>query len=244
MSRVGGKMLISIARRLREPAKRTRAGTALGLANRLSILTRLYGGTDKWEHGYTPYYEIHLGPRRLQSMTVFEIGVGGYKQLAPGGSLAVWRDFLLRSTIIGVDISEKDVHLGNRVIFERADQSKEGELQRVVDRHGIPNIVIDDGSHIAEHIRASFEFFWPLMDAGSLYIIEDLSTSYYPDFGGGNPPPPTSAVGLLQELVDCTQAQDGTFARHPHWGSRSEPRYSGVMAVHAYPGIAFVEKSR
>ena len=241
--------LRSVARDLRGPVKRMRLGKALGLANRLSILTRLYGGTDKWLHGYTPYYEKHLGPRRLQPLKLFEIGVGGweapgdYDTLTPGGSLAVWRDFLVRSTIVGLDINDKRVELGDRVFFERADQSRLEDLQRVVDRHGKPDIVIDDGSHIGAHVRTSFEFLWPLMPVGSLYIIEDLSTSYYPNYGGDDPPPRTSGVGLVQQLVDCVQAMDSTFTRYPNMGSRSAPRYSAVGAIHAYPGIAFLEKS-
>lgn len=219
-------------------------GRGLGAVNRLGTIVRLYGGTDKDLHGYTPFYETHLGPRRLRTQLVFEIGVGGYAARRPGGSLAVWRDYLIRSTIVGLDIHPKDISLGKRVRFEQADQKDVDDLQRVIDRHGRPDVVIDDGSHIAAHINTSFEFLWPMLQSGGMYVIEDLSTSYYPSYGGGDPPQPSTAMGLLERLSDSVQAQDSTFARHPEWGSRSAPAFASVAAVHVYPGIAFIFKSR
>lgn len=231
-----------IAHRIRKLAHRSHAGQVLGSVNAFSLLVRLYGGTDKLDHGYLPHYEKHLGPRRMSRLLVFEIGVGGYESRTPGGSLAVWRDYLARSRVVGLDISEKTLELGPRVTFELADQSDPEHLERVVQRHGVPDVVIDDGSHVGAHIRRSFEYLWPLMPAGGLYVIEDLSTSYYPSYGGGDPAPETSAVGLLRELVDSVQAHDSTFVRHPGWGTRSAPQHPDVHALHVYPGIAFVVK--
>ena len=139
---------------LRDTARQRGLGRPLGLANGLSRLIWLYGGTDKLTHDYVRHYERHLGPRRLRRQTVFEIGVGGYESVEPGGSLAVWRDYLLRSTIVGIDIADKAVVLGDRVRFEQADQSSVDDLARVVATHGAPDVVIDDGSHVGGHIRA------------------------------------------------------------------------------------------
>ncbi|EAP99615.1 O-methyltransferase I [Janibacter sp. HTCC2649] len=214
----------------------------LGAGNALNLLVRLYGDTDKLSHGYLPHYETHVGPRRFDSMLVFEIGVGGYESLTPGGSLAVWRDYFFRSRIVGLDIEDKLVRLGSRVAFERADQNSHEDLRAVVARHGVPDIVIDDGSHVGAHIRATFEFLWPQMRAGSIYVIEDLSTSYYPSYDGGDPPPPSSAIALLQSMVDSVQAQDNTFDRYPEWGTRSAPAHADLQALHVYPGIAFIVK--
>jgi hypothetical protein len=191
-----------------------------------------------------PYYEAHFGPRRFHRQVVVEIGVGNAGSPKPGGSLIIWRDYLVRSTIIGIDIEPKSFDLGPRVYFAQADQGNHDDLQRVVNYHGWPDIVIDDGSHVAADIVASFEFFWPLLPPGGIYVIEDLVTSYYPSLGGGDPPPSSSAVGLVQLLVDCVQGEDSTFVRRPGWGTRSEPRYSPVGTLHVYPGIAFIEKRR
>ena len=41
------------------------------------------------------------------------------------------------------------------------------------------------GSHIGRHQRASFETLFPLVSDGELYIIEDVSSSYWPHWEGG-----------------------------------------------------------
>lgn len=200
----------------------------------------LYGDTDKGEHGYMEHYRRHLGPRRFRRNTLFEIGVGGFASRAAGGSLAIWRDYLLRSTIVGIDLHEKDIAWGERVRFVRADQNNPDELDVAVERHGRPDIVIDDGSHVGEHIRTSFDHLWPLLRSGGIYVVEDLVASYNPDFGGSEPPPCTSGVGLVQELVDAAQALDPLA---PKWrGKIALPAYPEILAVTVYPGIAFVDK--
>jgi hypothetical protein len=45
--------------------------------------------------------------------------------------------------------------LGPRVSLVRADQSDEAALMALVDRFGRPDVVIDDGSHVGEHILAA-----------------------------------------------------------------------------------------
>jgi hypothetical protein len=177
-------------------------------------------------------------------MVVFEIGVGLYESRSAGGSLPVWRDYLLRSKIVGIDLHPKEFALGRRVAFAQADQNNPEQLQAVVDEHGAPDVVIDDGSHIGRHIVASFRHLWPLVRSGGLYVVEDLSTSYSPEFEGGHPISEDSGVGLARTLMNELQADDPAFAMYPLLASPPEPKFGGgVSAVHAYPGILFVEKS-
>jgi hypothetical protein len=190
-----------------------------------------------------PFYAEHLRPYRFRRNVVYEIGVGGYESSSPGGSLAIWRDYLLRSQVIGIDLYPKHVRLGRRVAFCRGDQSNDADLGQVCDRYGNPDIVIDDGSHIGGHVLASFRFLFDRLSPGGIYVIEDLSTSYDTSHGGGDPPPAATAVGLLQTLVDSTQSQDTTFLIHPDYGpAPALPAYPAVANVHVYPGIAFILK--
>lgn len=233
-------------------AQRWRAGVGLGLLNAPGRIGLLYGGTDKVWHGYMTYYRQHLRRRRLKRNLLFEVGVGGvprrddragYTHPQPGGSLALWRDYLPRSTIVGIDLHPKDVQLGPSVHFMQADQSDPLALRAVLARFPQPDIVIDDGSHMAGHIPTTFEVFWPALRPGGLYVVEDLSTSYYPSYGGAATPPPDSGVGLAQGLVDDAQEQDRTFREWADMGTRPAPRHRQVQAVHAYPGIVFIEKA-
>lgn len=228
---------------LHKAVRKARLGVVLGALDAPGGLAALYGGTDKTEHGYFPYYRRHLGPRRFARNVVFEIGVGGNELEITSGSLFVWRDYLLRSTIVGIDLHPKRVALGPRVAFVRADQGDPEELGVAVTRHGRPDVVIDDGSHVGEHIWTSFATLWPLLPPGGLYVVEDLSTSWYPAYGGGDPAPATTGAGLVQQWTVDAQAADPTFRLFPQMGQRSVPRFADIAAVHVYPGIAFVQKA-
>jgi Methyltransferase domain len=218
-------------------------GAVFCAANAPEWLGRHYNGTDKLEHGYLPYYSTHFRSMRFRRMLVFEIGVGGYDNVAAGGSLQLWRDYLIRSTIIGLDVHHKNVQLGRRVRFDRADQNSQADLLDVVDRHGSPDIVIDDGSHVGDHIHTSFETLWPMLRPGGWYVVEDLATSFFPDFGGGDPPPPKSGVGLARTAVEAVVSHDPTFTQHPEFGPAPTLQRPDVTAVHCYPGIAFFRKA-
>src|SRR5215207_5665807 len=79
-----------------------------------------------------------------------------------GGSLRLWRDYFARSTILGVDVQPKVLDLGDRVRFVQADQSRRCELDRVLETAGRrPDVVIDDGSHVGEHVRTTFDVLFP-----------------------------------------------------------------------------------
>lgn len=211
-------------------------GLTLAFANAPDCIGRMYRGTDKVEHGYLGFYRRHFAAIRFRSLVVYEIGVGGVEKRTPGGSLPLWRDYFPRSTIVGIDLYEKDVTFGPRVKFERADQSSEAELARVVARNGRPHVVIDDGSHVGNHICISFETLWPHLLPGGCYVIEDLATSYIRSYGGAVPPPSRSGVGLVQALINEAQSRDPA--------TEHRAGVSDVESVHCYPGIAFVRKAK
>ncbi len=84
---------------------------------------------------------------------------------------------------------------------------------------------------------------WPKLASGGVYVIEDLATSFAPDFGGGDPPPAGSAVGLLERLLTDVQTRD------PYWqwpdavGTSPALRYPEVASVLTFPGVSFIEKA-
>jgi cephalosporin hydroxylase len=143
--------------------------------------------------------------------------------------------------VVGVDLHAKRVRLGRRVRFVQGDQSDPAVLDRAVEAAGgSATVVIDDGSHIGEHVVASFRHLFPQLAAGSVYVIEDLHTSYWSGFGGDAVAPVVSGVGVVKELVDSVQDADQTFDRRPELGGRpSVTIQEPVAALHVYPGIAF-----
>ena len=134
----------------------------------------------KWEH-YFPIYERHFSKFINQSLVMIEIGCG------QGGSLQMWRQYLgPLATIVGIDINPRCKDFQQPGIFVRiGDQSDKYFLSTVLAEFGIPEIVLDDGSHIMKDINTSFDFLYPLMRRNSIYMVEDLHTAYWKEYGGG-----------------------------------------------------------
>ena len=77
-------------------------------------------------------------------------------------------------------------HIEEEQIFVRTgDQGDPSFLRKVIEEFGAPDIVFDDGSHLMKHVNASFDVLYPLMSPKGIYLVEDLSTAYWPEAGGG-----------------------------------------------------------
>jgi demethylmacrocin O-methyltransferase len=202
----------------------------------LDALAKHYD-TDKSTqyHGYTRAYHRHFAPLRRSARSVLEIGVGGttsrsgYETPEGGQSLRMWSRYFPQATILGVDIHAKSV-AGERIRFEQGDQADPAFLARLASTYGPFDIVIDDGSHVGEHTLASFKGLWGHVRPGGFYVIEDLATSYHPDWGGGPPGTPGTAAALLKDLIDDTLLRE------------EDPFRPGVAELHVYAQIAFLRK--
>jgi demethylmacrocin O-methyltransferase len=151
-------------------------------------LTRLaiVHGTDKWgAHFYTPVYHRLFAHLRDRAVRLLEIGVGGVEFAKVGGaSLAMWADYFPNGRILGIDLFPKEMTFGPRISVERGSQDDAAFLTRMSAEHGPFDIVIDDGSHYPAQVSASFDTLFPLLADGGLYVIEDVQTTFWPEFGG------------------------------------------------------------
>ncbi|ANZ15351.1 class I SAM-dependent methyltransferase [Streptomyces noursei] len=194
-------------------------------------------------HWFTPHYDRHFREYRGEQVRVLEIGIGGYRvPTSGGGSLRMWKHFFPRGQIYGLDIVDKSHVNEPRIIALQGDQSDAESLNRIAERHGPFDIIIDDGSHINQHVQASFEYLFPHVKPGGLYVIEDMWTAYWPGFGGNVDPAASSgtSLGLLKSLIDAIQHQElpETADRQPSYADQN------VVGVHAYHNVAFIEKGR
>ena len=130
---------------------------------------------------YFPIYERHFGKFVNQAVTFWEIGVGR------GGSVQMWkRYFGPFAKIIGIDIdSERKRHEEDQINICIGDQSDTDFLQSIIDRYGPPDIVLDDGSHLAKHMCASFGFLYDKVSKNGIYMVEDLCCAYQVSWDGG-----------------------------------------------------------
>jgi len=135
----------------------------------------------KWHH-YFEVYDRYLGRFRDRPIKLIEIGV------SQGGSLQLWRNFFgPLARIVGVDIAPRCEILREQGLDVRIGGQTDAEfLHALIAEIGGIDVLIDDGSHMCAHQRATFEIVFPVLNDGGIYLCEDLHTSYQGRFGGGH----------------------------------------------------------
>ncbi|MFI5882995.1 class I SAM-dependent methyltransferase [Streptomyces sp. NPDC051554] len=202
--------------------------------------------SDKWGgHWYTPHYDRYFAPLRDQAVNLLEIGIGGYDDPDQGGaSLRMWKHYFPRGTVHGLDVHEKRGIAEPRLEPLLGDQSDASYLAALALEKGPFDIVIDDGSHLNDHVLTSFRALFPHVRPGGLYVIEDTQTAYWPGWGGNERDlnDPATSMGFVKALVDGLNHQErtpvGDAGPSPaaHW-ERS------IGAVHVHHNLVVVEKS-
>lgn len=203
----------------------------------LILLAKLHG-TDKWgTHQYALHYQTHFERLRNRRLNLLEIGVGGHEDPNVGGhSLRMWKDYFYNSNICGIDIHDKSSLEEPRIQIFRGSQADPEFLKKVAAQIGRLDIIIDDGSHINEHVLVSFQTLFPLLAEGGIYAIEDLGASYWPDWGGSNDLTcETTSIAICKRLIDglnwefISSREPGPFDKH-------------ITELHFYKGILIIQK--
>ena len=204
-----------------------------------------YFGTDKWgDHWYAQHYQTFFAPLRRRRLRLLEIGVGGYADPRRGGaSLRMWKAYFPKARIVGIDISDKSPHDEARIRTVVGSQDDEAFLTRLSAQEGPFDIVIDDGSHLNRHVIRSFEILFPLLAENGFYVVEDLQTSYWREFGGApaeDRTAPTS-MNFFKALADTLNHRE--FHPRPA-GWEPHPLGRHIVAMHFFHNLVFVEKGR
>jgi hypothetical protein len=187
---------------------------------------------DKWVH-YLEVYHRHFQRLRGRPCTVLEIGV------YHGGSLQMWRHYFgPEARIIGVDANPRCATLAEPGIeIHIGDQADRGFLRRLKASAGPFDIVIDDGGHTMMQQMVSLEELFDAVKPDGIYLVEDLHTSYWREYGGGYRHP-FSFIELAKGLIDQLNA----------WHSRDghsflpTPFTQSVTSLHFYDSVLVIEK--
>lgn len=181
---------------------------------------------SKWPH-YFPIYEKHFARFRNRPCRLLEIGVDR------GGSLRLWKRWLgPLAKIIGVDINpECAKHAEPQVEVLIGAQADPEFLARVL-ALGIPDIIIDDGSHRQLDVLKSFEFLYQRMSSSGVYVIEDIHASYWPEFDGGLRRP-GATIEWCKELIDDLNG---------HWSNEVSSLTLITQSMHFYDSLVVFEK--
>jgi hypothetical protein len=149
----------------------------------------------------------------------------------------MWKQYLGPfATIIGIDIRPECAQFEEDQIHVRiGSQADAGFLRSVADEFGVPDIVLDDGSHIMSHVKASFDILYPRMGPRSVYFVEDLHTAYWEEYEGG----------LHREgsfIEHCKSLIDELNATHTR-GAVPETEFSKTtISMHIYDSVVVFEK--
>jgi len=186
----------------------------------------------KWKH-YFPIYERHFGRFVDRDVVMIEIGCG------EGGSLQMWkRYFGPHARIIGIDIDPRcAAYAEDQIDIRIGDQSDAGFLASLVEEFGAPDIVLDDGSHVMSDVMASFDALYPAVVRNGVYLVEDLHTAYWDEYGGG-----VQRKGTFIER--CKDLIDELNADHSRGALASTEFTANTHSMHFYDSVVVFEKGR
>ncbi|MCF3591006.1 tetratricopeptide repeat protein [Planktothrix agardhii 1029] len=167
--------------------------------------------SDKWS-SYLFVYDQILKSYRNMNVRLLEIGVQN------GGSLEIWSKYFSNAKlIVGCDINPNCARLtykDSRIHVLVGDANSDEVKSNVIELSKSFDIIIDDGSHYSSDIIKSFAIYFPLLEDGGIYIIEDLHTSYWKEYEGGLFYP-FSSVTFFKNLID--------IINYEHWGIAKKP---------------------
>lgn len=184
----------------------------------------------KWEH-FFEIYDKHFGGLRNKKVCVWEIGVAG------GGSSHLWRRYFgPRATVVGIDIDKDCLAIADdSVVVRIGHQADHHFLQSLTDEFGLPDIVIDDGSHIMQDVITTFSYLYPQLNSNSFYAIEDMHTALLPHYGGGDLMSNDNVIGFSKGAIDSL---------YKNWFGRTSQNkvFDDTYGIYYYDSLIIFEK--
>jgi hypothetical protein len=206
-------------------------------------------GTDKRSevHNYSERYYQYFASIKEMPIRLLEIGVYN------GGSHKMWQSFFPNGMIYGLDVDEACKQYNDeRIKIFIGDQRDTAFLSEIMKEVEEVDIIIDDGGHTMNQQITSFNTLFPLLEAGGVYVIEDLHTSYVRNYGDYIfLDQPFTTVSYLKHLIDCvnfigaTTGLGSTRAELPQniaCSRQEEYLIRNILSIHFYNSICFIFK--
>ena len=186
----------------------------------------------KYQH-YFDIYERHFQKYRNKKVVILEIGI------FQGGSLQMWKKYFGNKAVIyGIDINPKCKAFEEKNINIFIGSQSDRKFLRYVKRQ-IPkvDILIDDGGHFMKQQIITFEEMYDHVKEDGIYLAEDLHTSYWLRYGGGNRRMGTF-IEYSKKLIDSLNAY------HSEQRSLKVSEFTkSTYALHYYDSMLVVEKT-
>jgi len=149
--------------------------------------------SDKWS-SYLDFYDDRFFYLQDSKINILEIGVQN------GGSLETWAQYFWKAEkIYGIDVDPKcaDLQFEDERIQVIVGDSKTTQIDTTFD------IIIDDGSHQSDDIIENWNVWWPKLNNGGLYVVEDFHTMWMPGYGN-------NAIRFFSGFIAAVNAQTKT----------------------------------
>ena len=205
-------------------------------------------GIDKSSafHNYTKVYAQYFKECRDQPINFLEIGI--YE----GNSVKFFENYFSHADLNFIDNKPESIkYFSNRSKYFFIDQLDIPALQRFSSEKGPFDVILDDGGHTMTQQISSFLALFPSVKPGGLYVIEDLHTSYWRQFGGSDnlsKADEGTTVGFLKGLVDQLNFFGAsTWCADPEKfspGTETLMTYvrDHIESIHFYPSLCIIEK--
>ena len=120
-------------------------------------------------HRYTEVYDKLFCDKRYAIKYILEIGVGH------GCSLRMWEEYFSSANIVGLDNNPACLINEGRIRCFFADQASGDMLDRALKPLKQKfDIIVDDGSHVADHQIFTANFLEKYLAPEGIYFIEDI----------------------------------------------------------------------
>jgi len=138
-----------------------------------------YYPTDKHSHGYLAVYDKLFAPIQDQPIRLFEIGYFS------GGSAKLFRDYFIKGQVHSIEVQPLMINFNEAVDGSMRRITTELKNSNEITKEyleglkgGVPDIVIDDGSHLLEDQLHVVKVVYPALKPGGMLIIEDIGDAF------------------------------------------------------------------
>lgn len=140
--------------------------------------------------------------------------------------------------IVGVDIEPAcKAYEEEQIAVRIGNQNDSSFIGKLIEEFGVPDIVLDDGSHQMSDILATFNAIYPKQHKNAVYCVEDLHTAYWEEYGGGLKREGTF-IEVCKSLIDQLNADHTRGKIEPDSFSRD------THSMHFYDSVVVFEKGR
>lgn len=151
---------------------------------------------------YFSIYDKYFKKFRNTDAVILEIGVQN------GGSTQMWKKYFGKDAkIIGVDIDERCRSVADEQITIEIGSQDDVEFWKYFkEKYPRVDVLIDDGGHTMAQQIITFQQMFPHLRDEGIYLCEDVGTSYWSSYGGGNHP--NTFIEFTKRLIDEINAFD------------------------------------